>query len=59
MKSQKLLTIHPEGDMNVRTKLHDKSFDNCSDIELKISNVNLMVPQEDKLVVHQSHYVYG
>lgn len=47
-----MITVHPQGDMNVCSKCHDNPFNNCGDISLKTINVNIMVELKERSADH-------
>ncbi len=51
----KVITVHPEVNINVWTTFHGNPSKSCWDISLKTTNVNLMVAPEEKSEDHQSH----
>ncbi len=50
-----MITIYPEGAIDVCTKFHGNPSNICLDISLKTTNVNLMAVLEKKSGDHQSH----
>ncbi len=55
--SPKFITVHPEVDMTVCTKLHLNPSNGCRDISIITTNVKLTVALEKKSGDHQSHSI--
>ncbi len=54
-----LITVHPDGNVNVGNKFHGNPFSCCQDISLKTTNVNLMVVLEERSGVTKVIRIYS